>query len=136
MSIYYRMMEQTDNLHPGENKKRGFYPRIIGKGTVGLRGLCLKAAEGTTFNAFELEAAAGIIIRGLLKELADGNHVCFEGFGTFSVSAEAVRPVHTEKEVRSESIRVKKIVFKTSQALMKRLTGFIFRKMPKDGKLT
>jgi nucleoid DNA-binding protein len=56
--------------------------------------------------------------------------VCIEGFGTFSVSAEAVRDVHTEKEVRAESIRVKKIVFKTSQALMRRLTGFTFRKMP------
>jgi predicted histone-like DNA-binding protein len=130
MSIYYRMMKQTDNLHSEGDKKRGFYPRIISKRTVGLRELCQRAAEGTTINAFELEASAGIIVRRILKELADGNNVCIEEFGTFSVSAEAVRDVHTEKEVRAESIRVKKIVFKTSQALMKRLSGFIFRKMP------
>jgi predicted histone-like DNA-binding protein len=123
------MMEQTDNLHSEGDKKRGFYPRIISKRTVGLRELCRRSAEGTTINAFELEAAAGIITRRILEELADGNNVCIEEFSTFSVSAEAVREVHTEKEVRAESIRVKKIVFKTSQALMKRLSGFTFRKM-------
>jgi hypothetical protein len=42
MSIYYRMMEQTDNLHPEENRKRGFYPRIISKRTVKVRELCRK----------------------------------------------------------------------------------------------
>jgi predicted histone-like DNA-binding protein len=130
MSIYYRMMEQTDNLHQGKNKKRGFYPRIISKRTVRLRELCQLAAEGTTINSVELEASAGILVKRILKELADGNNVCIDGFGTFSVSAEAVRPVSTEREIRAESIRVKKIVFKNSQALMKRLTGFVFRKMP------
>jgi predicted histone-like DNA-binding protein len=130
MSIYYRMMEQTDNLHSEGDKRRGFYPRIVSKRTVGLCELCRRAAEGTTINAFELEASAGIITRRILEELADGNNVCIERFGTFSISAEAVRAVHTEKEVRAESIRVKKIVFKTSQALMRRLTGFTFRKMP------
>jgi predicted histone-like DNA-binding protein len=130
MSIYYRMVEQTDNLHPEANKRRGFYPRIVSKRRVGLHELCGKAAEGTTINAFELEASAGLLFRRILHELADGNNVCIENFGTFSVSAEAVRAVHTEKEIRAESIRVKKIVFKTSQALMKRLTGFTFRKMP------
>jgi predicted histone-like DNA-binding protein len=124
------MMAQTDNLHSEGNKRRGFYPRIISKRTVGLRELCRRAADGTTINAFELEASAGLIIHRILKELADGNNVCIEEFGTFSVSAETVRKVHTEKEIRAESIRVKKIVFKTSQALMKRLSGFTFRKMP------
>ncbi|MDR0714400.1 MAG: HU family DNA-binding protein, partial [Bacteroidales bacterium] len=57
-------------------------------------------------------------------------NVCIEEFGTFSVSAETARTVHTEREIRAESIRVKKIVFKTSQALVRRLTGFTFRKMP------
>jgi predicted histone-like DNA-binding protein len=124
------MMEQTDNLHSEGDKRRGFYPRIVSKRTVGLRELCQRAARGTTINAFELEVSAGLITRRILEELADGNNVCIEGFGTFSVSAEAVREVHTEKEVRAESIRVKKIVFKTSQALMRQLAGFTFRKMP------
>jgi nucleoid DNA-binding protein len=77
-----------------------------------------------------LEASVGLIANRILQEPEDGNNVCIEEFGTFSVSAEAVRAVHAENEVRAESIRVKKIVFKTSQALMKRLKGFAFRKIP------
>jgi predicted histone-like DNA-binding protein len=130
MSIYYKMVEQTDNMHPDASKKRGFYPRIISKRTVRLEELCKNAAEGTTFNAFEVEASIGLIVRRVLDELADGNNVCIDGFGTFSVSAEAVRTVQTEKEIRAESIRVKRIVFKTSQGLMNRLTGFTFKKKP------
>jgi predicted histone-like DNA-binding protein len=124
------MMEQTDNLHPEENRKCGFYPRIISKQTVKVRELCQKAAEGTTLNAFELEISVGLIVNRILQELENGNNVCIEGFGTFSVSAETVRAVHTEHEIRAESIRAKKIVFKTSQALMTRLKGFTFRKAP------
>jgi predicted histone-like DNA-binding protein len=128
MSIYYKMVEQTDNLHPDASKKRGFYPRIISKQTVELRDLCKRAAQGTSFNVFELESSAGLIVNEILKELADGNNVCIDGFGTFSVSAEATRTAQTENGIRAESIRVKRIVFKTSQALMKRLTGFTFKK--------
>jgi predicted histone-like DNA-binding protein len=124
------MVEQTDNVNPDGSKKRGLYPRIISKKTVGLRELCKYTAEEITFNAFELEAAVGLIVNKILMELADGNNVCIDGFGTFSVSAEAVRTVQTANEIRAESIRVKRIVFKTSQALMKRLTGFTFRKKP------
>jgi predicted histone-like DNA-binding protein len=123
-------MEQKDNLHQEENKKQGFYPRIVSKQTVGLHELCKRAAVGTTINSFELEIAVGLLVEKILNELADGNNVCIEGFGTFSLSAEAIRPVNTEKEVRAESIRVKKVVFKTSQALKTRLSGFVFRKMP------
>jgi hypothetical protein len=94
MSIYYRMMEQTDNLHSEGDRRRGFYPRIVSKRTVGLRELCRRAAEGTTINAFELEASAELITRRILEELADGNNVCIEGFGTFSVSAEAASYQH------------------------------------------
>jgi predicted histone-like DNA-binding protein len=128
MSIYYKMVKQTDNIHPDGSKKRGFYPRIISKKTVELQELCKQAAKGTTFNAFELEASAGLIIRQILDELADGNNVCLDSFGTFSISAEAVHTVQTENEIRAESIRVKRIVFKPSQALMKKLAGFIFQK--------
>ncbi|MDR2774329.1 MAG: HU family DNA-binding protein [Tannerella sp.] len=130
MSICYQMMEQTDNLHPEGNKKRGFYPRIISRGTVNVRELCQSAARGTTINAFEMEIVIGLMVTQILQELEAGNNVCIEEFGTFSVSAEATRAVHAENEIRAESIRVKRIVFKTSKVVMKRLKGFTFQKMP------
>ncbi|MDR2887931.1 MAG: HU family DNA-binding protein [Bacteroidales bacterium] len=129
MSIYYRMDEQTDNLHPEGSRKRGLFPRIIRRRTIGLRKLCQNTAAGTTFNAVELETAASMLIAGILNELGEGNNVCLEQFGTFSVSAEATRKAELPHDIRAESIRLKRIVFKTSKPLLKH-SGFEFRRIP------
>ena len=131
MSIYYRMDEQTDNLHPEDNRKRGLFPRIIRKGTVGLKELCKRTAAGTTFNAIELESAANMLVAGILKELGNGNNVTIDHFGTFSISAEAIRKVQNPKDIRAESIRLKKIVFKTSKTLLKEVF-FKFQRLPQQ----
>jgi nucleoid DNA-binding protein len=49
--------------------------------------LCKLAAEGTTVNAVEMEAAAQMLVSRILKELGDGNNVNIKDLGTFSVSA-------------------------------------------------
>ncbi|KOH42496.1 HU family DNA-binding protein [Sunxiuqinia dokdonensis] len=131
MTIFYRLDEQTDNLNPEEARKRGLYPRVIRKETVGLRTLCVRAATGTTFNAFELEAGVQLAVKQLIEELADGNHVCIEGFGTFSLSAKASRPAMEQHDIRAESISLKRIVFKTSKILLKRAV-FRFQRKPAD----
>jgi predicted histone-like DNA-binding protein len=129
MSIYYRLDEKIDNLNPEGGRKQGLFPRIIRKRTVGLAELCKRTAEGTTFNAFELEIAAKMLVEGILDELGDGNNVCIDDFGTFSVSAEATREAHEQHDIRAESIRLKRIVFKMSKALLKRLS-FTFQRLP------
>jgi predicted histone-like DNA-binding protein len=117
-------------MHPEGSRKQGLYPRIISKRTVSLDGLCRRAAAGTTFNAFELEVAAKMLVEGILKELGDGNNVTIEDFGTFSVSAETTRKPQRPQDIRAESIRLKKIVFKTSQSLLKH-RSFKFQRLPK-----
>jgi predicted histone-like DNA-binding protein len=125
------MDKQTDNLNPAESRKKGLYPRIISKKTLSLSQLCQDAAEGTTFNPFEVEGAARLLIDRIIRELSEGNNVCLDDFGTFSLSAEAVRTVQDEHEIRAESIRVKKVVFKTSRRLMQRFGEFKFQRKPK-----
>ena len=132
MSIYYRLDEQTDNMNPAESKKRGLFPRIIRRRTIGLDELCKRRAEGTTFNAFELEIAAKMLVDGILKELGDGNNVTIDGFGTFSISAEAAREAQQPHDIRAESIRFKKIVFRMSKALSKH--PFRFQRLPSKRK--
>lgn len=129
MSIYYKLYEQNDNLNSAESRKQGLYPRIISRKTVGLAELCKRKAEGTTFNAFELEIAAKMLVEGILDELADGNNVSIDGFGTFSVSAEAIREAKQQHDIRAESIKLKRIVFKAAQALLKH-SGFKFQRLP------
>jgi predicted histone-like DNA-binding protein len=125
------MDAQSDNLHPEEKKKRGLYPRIIRKRTVRLNELCNNTSKGTTFSAYELEIAARMLVDGILKQLGAGNNVCIDEFGTFSVSAEAIRPAQEARDIRAESIRLKKIVFKTSKSLLRR-ASFEFQRMPKN----
>ena len=131
MSIFYRLDKQTDNLHPEEERKQGLYPRVIRKRTVGLRELCRRTARDTTFNAIEMEASLALILDQMLKELGDGNHVCFNGFGTFSVSAKAIRPTLEQHDIRAESVRLKRIVFKTSKTLL-RNAEFKFQRKPEE----
>ena len=129
MSIYYRLDEQTDNLHPEGSRKRGLFPRIIRKRTVELSELCKRTSKGTSFNAIELEMAAKMLVEGILEELGKGNNVTIDNFGTFSVSAEAIRKAQEPQEIRAASIRLKKIVFKTSKSLLKGLP-FKFQRLP------
>jgi predicted histone-like DNA-binding protein len=129
MSIYYKMIGITDKLNPSESKKQGFYPRIVSRKTVGLRELCEDAARGSSLNAFELEVAARMLVKGIINELGDGNNVCIDGFGTFSVSAEAIREAQNEHDIRAESIRAKRIVFRTSKTFMGHLP-FKFQRLP------
>ena len=129
MSIYYRLDEQNDNLNPENSRRRGLFPRIISKKTVGLAELCERAERDTSLNAFELELAAKVLVKSILDELGEGNNVCIENFGTFSVSAEAVREAQDQHDIRAESIRAKRIVFKTSKALLGRLP-FKFQRLP------
>ncbi|MDR1103000.1 MAG: hypothetical protein LBL42_04495 [Tannerella sp.] len=132
MSIYYRLDGLTDNLNPEGSRKRGLFPRIIRKKTVSLRELCELAAAGTTFNVFELESAGRLLISEIIDQLSDGNNVCLDDFGTFSLSAEAIRPAQDEYDIRAESIRVKKVVFKTSKRLMSRMKYVVFKRKPKQ----
>jgi nucleoid DNA-binding protein len=86
---------------------------------------------GTTFNAFELEIAAKMLAKGILDELSEGNNVSIEDFGTFSINAEATREAQQQHDIRAESIRLKRIVFKTSKALLKRL-HLTFQRLPNE----
>ncbi|MGV8096135.1 MAG: HU family DNA-binding protein [Mangrovibacterium sp.] len=129
MAIYYRLDKKTDNLNPEKDRKRELYPRVISKGTWRMREFCERAARGTTVNPYELEIAIKIIFDQVASDLKDGHHVCFDGIGTFSVTAESVRPVEHRHDIRAESIRLKKIVFKPSSILMKTTKYWKFERM-------
>lgn len=117
MAITYRLVKQNDNLNPDEEKQTGYFPRVVRGRTVGLRELCRLASVGTTLHAFEVEIAVNMVLDQIRSELLNSNHVCLDEFGTFSLTAES-RRVERPEDIRAESIRVKRVVFKTSSVLM------------------
>lgn len=132
MSIQYKMIGKNDNLNPDELKKKGYYPAVVRKQTVGIKELAEKAARRCNLNNFEMEMAINVALEIIQDELLDSNNVCLEGFGTFSLKAES-RDVETPDELRAESIFVKKISFKHSPILLQKMKSatFVKYKTPK-----
>jgi len=127
MSIHYKMRQKTDNLNDAESKKSGLYPVVIRKNTISLNELVKIAAESGRMTEFELEMALKIVLKTIEKELLNSNHVNLDGFGTFSLGASS-RHVESDKEIRAESISVKKVTFKTSPLLLSSMKKATFVK--------
>ncbi len=120
MSIKYKMIQRNDYINPEGKKKTGYYPQVVREKTVSLRKLAELASKGTTLNKMEVEIALRIALEQIETELLTSNHVCLDGFGTFSLTAEC-RHVDNPNEIRAESINVKRVVFVPSKILMKRI---------------
>lgn len=127
MSIQYKMVGMTDNVNPAENKKTGFYPTVVRRKTIGIAELAEMASEHCSMNNFELEMVTKVLLQAIKIELLNSNHVCLEGFGTFSLKAGS-RIVQNPNELRSESIYVKKVAFKHSPILLNEMKKATFEK--------
>ncbi len=121
------MMGKNDNLNPEELKKKGYYPVVVRKKTIGIEELAERAATKCSLNSFEMEMAIKVTLQAIKDELLESNNVCLEGFGTFSLKAES-RNVETPAEIRAESITVKKLSFKHSPILIKEMRKAVFVK--------
>ena len=126
MSIQYKMVGKNDNLNPADSKKKGFYPVVVRKKTVGIKELAKTASNHCHLNQYEMEMAINVLIETIQNELLESNNVCLEGFGTFSLKAES-RNVEKPEDIRAESIFVKKVTFKNSPILINEIknTGFV-----------
>ena len=129
MAVYYSMKEMSDNIHSGEEKKTGLYPRVISLRTVFLDELIESASFRTTLSKQEMRMAFDLIIDRMMEELKNGNNVCLDDIGMFSLTAVS-RVVQDEKEIRSYSINVKRLVFRMSKAFLKKLGTVTFERVP------
>lgn len=120
MSIKYKMIHRGDYLNPEGLKKTGFYPQVVRSETRSLAYMADIVARGKTIQAIETEGTIRILLSHIENELMNGNSVCFDGFGTFSLTAEC-REVKDPSEIRAESISVKRVVFVPSKPLKSKL---------------
>lgn len=127
MSIKYKMIKREDYLNPEGLKKSGYYPQVVRNKTVTTEELALIVARGKRLNAIETKATIELLLAGIEDELLNGNSVCFDGFGTFALTAES-RPVDNPSKIRAESISVKRVTFTPSKPLKQRLKIAKFEK--------
>lgn len=127
MAILYKMMAINDNLNAETNKKTGYYPVVVRNKTLSISDLAHVASELCSLKSFEIEMAAKVLLEAIEDQLRQSNNVCLDGFGTFSVTAES-RRVNSPDELRAESIHVKKVNFKCSPLLLKKMKNATFQK--------
>jgi len=107
---------------------------VVRAETINLDRLAYKIAKGKRLQAFETKATIELLLASIEDELLSGNHVCLDGFGTFSLSAQSKRPITDPDEIRAESIEVKRVVFNPSKPLHKRMKIAKFVRAPKNSK--
>jgi predicted histone-like DNA-binding protein len=129
MAIYYSMKGRNDNIHSEKEKKTGLYPCVVSTRTVFLDELIENATHRTTQSKEEMKMSLDLIVTQMIYELKAGNLVCFDNIGMFSLSATS-RVVQDEKEIRSYSIEVKRLVFRMSKAFLKKLGVVDFERVP------
>jgi len=120
MSIKCKMISRKDYLNTESNKKEGVYPQIVRNKTVKIDELANTVAKGKRFQSFEVKIIILQLTDCTEKELLNGNGVCLNGFGTFSLAAQSKRLTNAE-EIRAESIEVKWMVFTPSSPLRHRM---------------
>lgn len=127
MSIKYKMIHRGDYLNPEGKKKTAYYPQVVRSETRNLAFMANKVARGKTIQAIETEGTIRILLNYIEDELLNGNSVCFDGFGTFALTAQC-RAVQDPSEIRAESISVKRVTFTPSKPLKNRLKSAKFIK--------
>lgn len=115
MSIPYRLTPMRDNISK-QNPKKGFYAQVVTKGTIDTLSLCQEISAGCTLTVADLRAAIEAISSSVANNLMNGYNVYIDGLGTFSVSAES-KLVDTEEELRSPSVKVKNVNFRSAVRL-------------------
>ena len=125
MSIKYKMIQRGDYLNPEDKKKTGYYPQVVRAKTCSLSYMANRVAQGKKTLAFEAEGTIRILLSCIEDELLNGNSVCFDGFGTFALTAEC-RAVDDPSKIRAESISVKRVTFTPSKPLKNRLKAATF----------
>lgn len=130
MSIKYRFEPVRDNMNPEEKKVKGYYPKVISKGTIDKEMMFDAISYGSSSLRAELSHAWMLMEDYIINQLREGHTVCLNGFGTFSLSAES-RLIEKKNEIRAESIRVKGMSFRASEVANRKLKGATFEREPK-----
>ena len=123
--IPYKMVKVSDTIN--ENPKQGFMPRIVRRGTVSTDLIVKKLADASSFTGADIHGVIHGLIDQIETHLKLGFNVTIDGLGTFSLAAEG-KIVEKDGDIRANSIKVKRVVFKNASSFLKRFTNAVFQK--------
>lgn len=113
---------------PAQGEDDGvLHARVVDGEVLRFDQLCEIIASRSTFNRGEVKGIMILFKEELARALKEGDSVELDGVGTFSVTAKCP-PVHSPKEIRAESIRFSKVVFRACKELKKEMDTMSFER--------
>lgn len=103
-------------------------PKIISRGTITTDMLLSMISSGSTFTKGDLQGVICSLTETIETWLKAGYNINVDGLGTFSVTAES-RIVQSEDDIRSNSIKVKRVTFKASRKFSNSMKNTKFQRM-------
>ena len=118
-----------NNPHsPGQEEEEGvLHARIVEGQVLRFEKLCEIIADRGTFNEGEVKGVMTFFKEELVRALKDGDSVEIDGIGSFYVTAKCP-PIRDPKEIRAESIRFSKVVFRACKELKKEMSSMHFER--------
>ncbi len=98
----------------GSNRKPRLHARVRTFGTTSTQMLAQVIKETTSLSTADVKAAIDALAEAMAFELTSGRRVHLDGLGYFSLTL-SCPPIHSPKEVRAESVKVKNIVFRPDE---------------------
>jgi len=132
MSVFYQMEGVSDNMNDESQKVKGLYPRTVKRKTIHTKEMVEDIAGGSASRSGELLSAIAQLTDYIEANLRKGNHICIDDLGTFSLTAEC-KLVKEKNEIRAESVKMKRVVYKMSNELRRKLKDTEFVRLPESG---
>lgn len=106
------------------------HARVVTSETVNTQELAAVIADRSTINAGEVKGMLDLLSDVLVYELSQSRRVHIDGLGYFRLSLSCPSIV-SEKEIRSESIHVRSVVFRPEQRLKAKVQQFKMERLNK-----
>lgn len=109
MAAEYKM--ERNPRPEADGQPQPLHPRLVSQGTVGTNELAQYAEDTSSVSAADMKGALAVLARFTARQLRDGYTVYIEGIGYLKPTLKS-RPVMDAKEIRSESVHFKNVVFR------------------------
>ncbi|WP_102408802.1 HU family DNA-binding protein [Parabacteroides bouchesdurhonensis] len=111
MTTRYQFFKNPPSTKSDKKDENILHARIVEGEVIRFPDLCDLIAKRSTFSSGEVMGIMSLFKEELIRSLKDGNRVEIDGIGSFSTVLHCP-PIHDPKEIRAESIRFSRVVFK------------------------
>lgn len=134
MSIKYRLEPFRNNI--SKEGKQGVFPQLIKGRTVTIKDLAKKISIDSSFTEGDVLGILQNLTENIALFLSLGSNVNLDGLGTLSLTATLKNKDLAPHQIRSDSIRIKNVRFRTSPYFKKRLQDTTFIKAKNEKTLS